>query len=146
MKVSTKGRYGLRVMIELASWFGQGPVLVGTIAENQNISRNYIHILLGGLKAAGLVRAVRGPAGGYELTRDPSKIAVLDIVQALEGNSWPVACVAKQEWCVRSGLCAAQDVWRELAAAMRKVLSDNTLEQLVKKQRAKSEIAMTYDI
>ena len=146
MMVSTKGRYGLRLMIELASRFGQGPVLVGTIAENQGISASYIHILLARLKAAGLVRAFRGPTGGYELTREPTKIAVLDIVHALEGNSWPVACVAKQEWCARSGMCAAQDVWRELAVAMQKVLSDNTLEQLVIRQNRKTKDAATFEI
>ncbi len=146
MMVSTKGRYGLRVMIELASRFGQGPVLVGTIAENQDISRNYIHILLAGLKAAGLVRAFRGPSGGYELTQEPSKIDVLKIVNALEGDSWPVGCVAKQEWCSRSGACAAQDVWRDLAATMRKTLSGHTLEQLVVRQKEKTKESVSFEI
>jgi len=146
MKISTKGRYGLRVMMELATRFGQGPTLVGTIASAQNISGNYIHILLAALKAAGLVRAMRGPMGGYELTCDPGKITTLDVVRALEGHAWPVACVANEDWCSKSKTCAARDVWRELAAAMEKVLSAITLEQLVARQRAKSEQAMMFHI
>ena len=121
MKISTKGRYGLRVMIELASWFGQGPVLVGTIAEKpEHFAELHTYSAKRPQGCRISHELFEGAAGGYELTRDPSKIAVLDIVQTLEGNSWPVACVAKQEWCARSGMCAAQDVWRELAAAMRK--------------------------
>jgi Rrf2 family protein len=146
MKISTKGRYGLRVMMELAARFGQGPVLVGTIAKNQEISSNYIHILLAGLKAAGYVRAVRGPNGGYELTCDPRKITALDVVRALEGCGWPVECVAEEQRCARSKTCAARDVWQELAAAMEKVLSDITLEQLVIRQGAKSEPAAMFHI
>ena len=123
--------------MDLAASFGQGPVLVGSIAKNQEISGNYIRILLAALKATGLVRAVRGPTGGYELAYEPGKITVLDIVRALEGYSWPVACVARDEWCSRSKKCAARDVWEELAVAMEKVLSEITLEELVARQRAK---------
>lgn len=132
--------------MELANRFGRGPVLVATIAANQDISSNYIHILLAALKGAGFVRAVRGPTGGYELTCDPGEITALDIVQALEGHGWAVSCVAKQEWCARSETCAARDLWGELAAAMEKVLSDVTLEELVLRQRAKSENAAMFDI
>jgi Rrf2 family transcriptional regulator, cysteine metabolism repressor len=146
MKISTKGRYGLRVMMELATKFGQGPVLVATIATNQSISGNYIHILLASLKGAGLVRALRGPAGGYELTCDPGEITALDVVRALEGYGWPVSCVSKDKWCAKSKTCAARDLWGELAAAMEKVLSDFTLKDLVTKQRAKSEDAAMFQI
>jgi Rrf2 family protein len=146
MKISTKGRYGLRVMVELATRFGRGPILVPTIAETQNISGNYIHVLLGGLKAAGLVRAVRGPAGGYVLTRHPREITALHVVRALEGQDWPVACVADETLCPRSQTCATRDVWRELAAAMEKVLAGVTLEQLAARQRAKSEKAAMFQI
>jgi len=133
-------------MMELASHFGQGPVFVGTIAKNQDISGNYIHTLLAGLKAAGFVRAVRGPSGGYELTSDPSTISALDVVRALEGYGWPVACVAKKEWCDRSKTCAARDLWTKLGAAMEKVLSEITLEELAVRQRTKSTEAMNFDI
>jgi len=146
MKMSTKGRYGLRVMMELATRFGQGPVLVGTIAAHQDISRNYIHNLVAGLQAAGLVRGLRGPTGGYELTRDPSKITALDVVAALEGPTSPVACVANGQSCSRSPRCAARDVWRDLGAAIEKVLSDVTLAELAERQRAKIEETLLYHI
>ena len=71
MRVSTKGRYGLRIMVELALRHGSGPVLVTTIAQNQDLPGKYIHVLVGGLKAAGLITAVRGPNGGLELARIP---------------------------------------------------------------------------
>lgn len=132
--------------MELATRFGEGPVLVGTIAKSQDISGNYIHILLAGLKAAGFVRAVRGPTGGYELTSNPGNITALDVVRALEGHGWPVACVAREEWCVRSKTCATRDLWSELGAAMEKVLSDITLEQLAARQRTKTAKAMNFDI
>jgi Rrf2 family transcriptional regulator, cysteine metabolism repressor len=146
MKISTKGRYGLRVMMELATKFGQGPVLVGTIATNQSISGNYIHILLASLKGAGLVRSLRGPTGGYELTCDPGEITALDVVRALEGYGWPVACVSKDKWCAQSQTCAARDLWGALAASMEKVLSDVTLKELVMKQCAMSENAAVSPI
>jgi Rrf2 family protein len=91
MKVSTRGRYGLRVMIELAAQYGNGPVLVDGIAKNQEISGKYIHVIVSGLRSAGLVRSVRGPNGGYELTRSPSRITALDVISALEGKSAPAA-------------------------------------------------------
>lgn len=132
--------------MELATWFGQGPVFVGTIATNQDISANYIRILLAALKGSGLVRAVRGPTGGYALTCDPGEITALDVIRALEGHGWPVTCVAQEEWCGRSKTCAARDLWGELGAAMEKVLSDITLKELVARQRAKSEDAGMFHI
>jgi len=92
------------------------------------------------------VRAIRGASGGYELTRHPREITALDVVQALEGRGWPVACVDHGEGCPRSKACAARDVWGELAGAMKKVLSGISLEQLVTRQRAKSEKGMMFHI
>ena len=137
MRMSTRGRYGLRVMMELASHFGRGPMPVDAIAQNQEISGNYIHVLIPGLKSAGLVRAVRGPSGGYELTRDPSSVTALDVISALEGKTAPVECVADSSSCPRASRCAARDMWCEVASAVDGVLSDLTLAQLAMKQRAK---------
>ncbi|MEW6267476.1 MAG: Rrf2 family transcriptional regulator [Thermodesulfobacteriota bacterium] len=146
MKMSTKGRYGLRVMMELANHYGHGPMLVEAIAKNQGISSNYIHLLVTGLKSAGLVRTWRGPSGGYELTKKPSAITALDVVSVLEGRSAPVECVSDASACPRAGRCAARDVWCEVATAMEGVLSKLTLEQLAARQLAKQEEPMTYDI
>lgn len=146
MRMSTKGRYGLRVMLELASHYGMGPLGVDTIAENQGISGKYIHVLVTGLRSAGLLRTVRGPSGGYELAKSPSSITALDIIVALEGECAPVECVRDASQCNRASVCAARDVWCDVAAAIDRVLSDLTLEQLLAKQRAKTAKPLSYCI
>ena len=146
MRMSTKGRYGLRVMMELAGNYGRGPMPVGTIARNQAISGKYIHLLVMGLRLAGLVRTVRGPSGGYELAKPPSSITALDVVSALEGRSAPVECVADASSCPRAGRCAARDVWCDVASAVDGVLSGLTLERLSARQRAKADEPTSYCI
>jgi len=146
MKMSTKGRYGLRVMMELASHFGRGPMPVDAIARNQDISGKYIHQLVMGLRSAGLVRAVRGPCGGYELAKNPSSITALDVISALEGRSTPVECVADASACPRAGRCAARDVWCDVASAVDGVLSGLTLAQLSTRQHAKTDEPPSYCI
>lgn len=146
MRISTKGRYGLRVMMELADHYGRGPMPVDAIAGNQDISGKYIHILVMGLRSAGLVRTVRGPNGGYELTKAPGSITALDVVSALEGKSIPVECVADATSCPRAGRCAARDVWCVVASAVEGVLSGLTLEQLAARQRAKTDESLSYCI
>lgn len=146
MRMSTKGRYGLRAMIELALQAGRGPVLVGTIAENQQISGKYIHVLMGGLKAAGLVRATRGANGGYELARDPATITAYEVVSALEGDLNPVDCLGDPSCCPRTELCAARDLWCELGAAIRDTLSRHTLKSLAERQREKAVGAAGWSI
>ncbi len=146
MKMSTKGRYGLRVMMELAGHYGCGPMPVDTIARNQGISGKYIHILVMGLRSAGLVRTVRGPNGGYELTRAPHAITALDVVTALEGKSAPVECVVDTASCPRTNGCAARDVWCDVAAAIDDVLAALTLEELASRQRYRTEEQPSYCI
>lgn len=146
MKVSTKGRYGLRIMVELALRHGSGPVLVTTIAQSQDLPGKYIHVLVGGLKAAGLVTAVRGPNGGLELAREPARITALDIVEALEGRLAPVDCAAEGGTCGRSGDCVARDVWTDLAEAMAAALRQHTLADLAAKARARLDQGDGYVI
>jgi Rrf2 family cysteine metabolism transcriptional repressor len=146
MRMSTKGRYGLRLMMELASGYGRGPMLADAIAKNQTISSKYIHLLANGLRAAGLLRAVRGPSGGYELARAPSAITALEVIEALEGPNAPLECVEDATSCDRASGCAARDLWCDVAIAMDKVLSGITLEQLVARQRAKLNTCANYEI
>ncbi|MDD5306189.1 MAG: Rrf2 family transcriptional regulator [Deltaproteobacteria bacterium] len=146
MKVSTKGRYGLRVMLELALQHGQGPVLVDTIARNQEISGKYIHNLVAGLKSAGLVRTVRGPSGGYVLAHDPKDITIRQVFEALEGKVSPVACVNDRGSCTRADHCAARDLWGDLAEAMDGVLEKVTLAELATRQRVKNDGPTSYQI
>ena len=145
MRMSTKGRYGLRVMLELAKHHGQGPVSVDLIAKNQGISQNYIHVLVQGLKAAGLVRTARGPGGGYELARPPSGVTALDVVRALEGDAELVECVQDVASCPRGETCVVRELWGEVGAAIKRVLGV-TLEQLVERDRMRAEEVVTYFI
>ncbi len=135
MKMSTRGRYGLRVMLELALRIGRGPVPVEEIAEAQGISGHYIHLLVPVLRRAGLVRTVRGPKGGCVLSRPPSAITLLEVVEAVEGKTAPVECVTDPASCGKSGACAARDIWSEVAGAMAGVLGRTTLEEFAARQR-----------
>jgi len=146
MKMSTKGRYGLRVMMELAANHGRGPMPVDAIAANQGISRKYIHFLMTGLKSAGLIRPVRGPNGGFELTRDPASISALDVVSVLEGWKAPVECVVDAGSCPRSGRCATREVWCDVADAVNRVLSGRSLAELSAKQRTLGDGPADYCI
>ena len=146
MKISTKGRYGLRVIMELARNYGQGPLSADIISQNQDISKKYIHLIVMELKSTGLIRAVRGPGGGYELAKTPSSITAMDVFSALEGRILPVDCVAEASACRRAERCAARDVWCDLAVAAERVLSEITLQQLSAKQLAKECAAINYYI
>lgn len=134
MRMSTKGRYGLRLMVSLATHYGDGPVGVDTVVDEQGISANYIHVLMGGLKTAGLVRSIRGPNGGYELARSPAEITAFDIVTVLEGDIMPVECVTEPSSCPRAATCPTREVWRQVSDSMDGVLKGLTVEALVQKQ------------
>ncbi len=145
-KMSTKGRYGLRVTTELAGHYGRGPMAVDAIAKSQDVSGKYIHVLAMSLRSAGLVRTVRGPGGGYELARKPDSITALDVVSALEGSCAPVECVVDPTSCPRADWCAARDVWCDVASAVDAVLSGVTLERLSARQHAKKREPLGYCI
>ena len=134
MRVSTRGRYGLRAMFELARDFGEAPVLLSTVAERQGLSRKYLHTLLTTLKSAGLVRSVRGARGGFLLARRPAEITLSEIVRALEGPFSLMDCVADQTVCDRVNRCPTRQVWQELSDAVENMLDNVTLEDLVTRQ------------
>ena len=146
MRISTKGRYGLRVMLELSLREGHGPVMMSAIAENQDLSRKYLHNLLTSLKAAGLVRSVRGAGGGYVLARPPAKILVSDVVRALEGSFSPVDCIDDSTLCTRSSACVTREVWQKLGTAMEEVLSSITVEYLANLQKERNTDHLMYYI
>jgi Rrf2 family protein len=133
-------------MIELASQYGMGPAMVDTIANNQGISKKYIHQLIIRLKSAGLVRSVRGPKGGYELTKDPEKITALEVVEVMEGRISAVECVADSSICSRSGACVTRPIWCEVTAAIDHVLGDVNLKQLASRQRSGQPAVGDYQI
>jgi Rrf2 family protein len=136
-KLSTKGRYGLRAMIELAGSPENEPVLMGKIAERQGFSRKYLHALLTSLKEAGLVQSIRGSRGGYLLARSADEIRISDVVEALEGPLAIVDCLNRDDICSRTDDCLARGMWKELNTVMAGVLTNTTLADLTNKKKEK---------
>jgi Rrf2 family protein len=146
LKITTKGHYGLRIMMELAFAWGTGPVLVENISKRQGISGKYIHVLMLSLKNTGLARAIRGPNGGYLLTRAPAEVTVSEIIHAMEGSNYPLECVGDKSQCTRSQACAANELWTRIYHETEKILSGVTLQDLIDRQRALSEPQVEYQI
>ncbi len=138
MKVSTKGRYGLRVMLELALYYGKGPAIMAEIEKTQGISRKYMHSILTTLKSAGLVRAIRGAGGGFVLAKEPKEINVHEIVEALEGPFDFTECVGSESFCDKSQECVTRDVWNDVGRAVKEVLTKTKLDELVRRHEEKS--------
>ena len=124
-------------MVDLAQNFGQGPVLVRSIAERQEISSKYLHALLATLKSAKLVRSIRGSGGGYTLARPPAEIRLNEIVEALEGPFAVVDCVLDEDLCSRRPFCATRDIWKDLSETLESKLSAITLDVLLLNQQDK---------
>ena len=115
MKLSTKGRYGLRAMIELAVSYGEDSLPLQTVAARQNISEGYLEQIMAKLKKAGLVKSIRGANGGYFLARDPGEISVGDILRALEGDLRAATCSAQTgEGCANQDICVSRYVWEKI--------------------------------
>jgi len=146
MKLSTRGRYGTRALLDLALHQEEEPVLLKNIAQRQQISLLYLEHLITPLIAGGIVRSTRGVRGGISLVKPPEEIRLSEVVQLLEGSIAPVECVNNPEICARSQLCATRDIWGELKKAMNGVLESTTLRDLVERQKRKEhpEEAMYY--
>jgi Rrf2 family cysteine metabolism transcriptional repressor len=146
MKLSTRTRYGMRAVLELALRQGEGPVFLKDIAREQEISLPYLEHLVAPLIAAGIVRSAKGPRGGVFLARDPAGIKLSEITLVLEGSVAPVECVNDPSVCLRSSSCVTRDVWAQLKAVMDGVLDAMTLQDLVEKHRQKGrqDPAMYY--
>ncbi|MDR1701216.1 MAG: Rrf2 family transcriptional regulator [Sporomusaceae bacterium] len=134
MKFSTKGRYGIATMYDLAMHNGQGPISLKSIAQRQIISENYLEQLIGMLRKAGYVKSARGAQGGYSLAKDPSEISVGDIIKAMEGPIAPVDCLlvenADSAACNRVGICVARGVLSKVRDSINDVLDSVTLADL----------------
>jgi Rrf2 family protein len=130
MKVSTRGRYGLRAMIELAKNENSGAIPLRIIAERQDISEQYLEQLFVNLRNAGLVKSVRGANGGYLLKGSAEDITVREILIALEGPINIVDCVADESLCDFSNKCATHELWIELREQISDLLGNITLEDL----------------
>jgi Rrf2 family protein len=128
MKLSTRSRYGLRLLIELAKHRGEGPVFLGDVGRNQRISEKYLSKLVMPLKAAGYLRSSRGTGGGFVLARAPASISLLGVVEALEGGLSIIDCTGDPACCDRSVECTTRAIWGGLEAAMRGYLAKLSLE------------------
>jgi Rrf2 family transcriptional regulator, cysteine metabolism repressor len=137
MKLSTRTRYGMRALLDLAMNNTGSPIQLKDIATRQNISLSYLEHLIIPLISAGVVRSTRGAKGGIELAKSPRSIALKDILEVLEGPLAPVDCLKDSNCCSRSKHCATRDVWDDLKKAMQNVLESNTLDDLVTRQKAK---------
>ena len=138
MKLSTRGRYGVRFMFDLATHYGKGPIYLKDIAQRQGISEKYLWHLVTPLKSAGLITAVRGAKGGYYLSRSPQDINLMDIVRTLEGPICFVDCVENSSLCNRADGCISREVWDEVSRKVGEILSGITLENLMERQRSKT--------
>ena len=132
MKLSTRSRYGTRLVLDMAKRYDQGPIRLSDIARRQNISIKYLEHLIRPLKKAAYVQSVRGPKGGHFLVTPPDKISIGDIVSVLEGGIELTACTADPQTCERSDDCATRIVWHEATRAMVQRLSQITVSDLMK--------------
>ncbi len=146
MKLSTRGQYGTRALLELALHQGEGPILLRDIAQRQQIPLKYLEHLITPLVAGGMVRSTRGARGGVLLAKPSEEIKLSEVIQLLEGSIALVDCVNNPGICSRSKLCVTRDIWGELKEAMNGVLESTTLQDLVERHKKKEqpEQAMYY--
>jgi len=145
VKLSTKGRYGVRLMFDLALHYGEGTVSLKDVAKRQGISEKYLWHLIPPLKHAGLIYSTRGSQGGYVLAKPPHLISLKEILLVLEGSMCLVDCTEQPSLCKRASGCVAREVWTEVADKMLRALESFTLEEMLEKERGKQE-AITYSI
>jgi Rrf2 family protein len=148
MKISTKGRYGLRAMIDLAANGTSGiPVFLSDIAKRQGVSEKYLEHIFSSLHKGGIVKAQRGRKGGYLLSRAADQITLNDIITVLEGPCDLVDCVSDTAVCFKSDTCVTRDIWGRLGSKIQEVLSGYTLASLVEMQQLKGrQDSMMYYI
>jgi len=147
MKISTKTRYGVQAMVDLALHTGTKPVLVKEIARRQRVSERYLEHLMLTMKKAGFIRSQVGAKGGYFLARDPAKITVREIVEVFEGSLAPVDCAHAASSCPRSAVCATREVWCSVRDTLARLLDATTVASLVRRHQEKEAgSAAMYEI
>lgn len=137
MKLSTKGRYGLRALIDLAMYSEAEAVSISSISSRQSISESYLEQLVAKLRRAGLVVSIRGAGGGYKLAKPASEISVGDILRALEGNLEAVDCsgLKEENGCQGADVCVTKYVWKRINESITHAVDDMKLDQLVKESK-----------
>jgi len=141
MKISTKGRYALRLMLDLALQDPQAFINIKSISQRQEISEKYLEQIINQLSKNNMVISARGAQGGYKLAREPKDYTIGKILRATEGSLAPVTCLEKNHpICDRAAACATLDLWVEIQNAINKVVDNRTLQDLVDRQKKKEEI------
>jgi Rrf2 family protein len=133
MKLTTRGEYSTRLMMELALNYGKGPMLLKNISNTQDISLKYLGQLIIPLKIAGLLKSTRGSHGGHLLSRPPGKIKLIEILEASEGSLYITECIENPDICDRSKNCVARKIWQEASEAFLKVFRSITLKDVIDK-------------
>ena len=136
MRLTTKGRFAVTAMIDLAMRDGQGPVTLAGISDRQKISLSYLEQLFGKLRRSGLVESVRGPGGGYSLARKSNDVSVADIIVAVDEPIDATQCGGKED-CLDDHRCMTHDLWAQLNERVFDFLGSVTLHDLVEQQKTK---------
>ena len=144
MKLSTRARYGIRAILELAGNYKKGPLQIKTVAQRQDISVKYLEQLMTVLKSGGFITSIRGPKGGYILAKDPNRIKLSDVFNCLEGPVVTAECLQNQTYCERTADCVTRQVWAQVQQAIISVLESITLQDLV--DRTKKDKMLYYQI
>jgi Rrf2 family cysteine metabolism transcriptional repressor len=136
MNISTKGRYGLRAVLDLATNYHDKPIVLSSIAERQQLSEGYLEQLMVPMKKAGIINSARGAQGGYYLARDPRDITVGEVFRALEGPLALVACISEKngEYCQRKDACGSAFIWEEIQLAISDILDKYSIYDLISKE------------
>lgn len=129
--LSTKLRYGIRALVELARRSGKKPVSLVTLSSGQDISQKYLESIFRGFQKAGITRSVRGPKGGYLLNTDPDKLTVMEIMKALEGPLDIIDCLHDTSVCGKTVRCCSRKLWGDLETCISGFLESRTLKDLI---------------
>ncbi len=135
LRLSTKGQYGVRAMFEIAKGYNSGPVTIKAISKEQEVSVAYLEQILNKLRKAGLIVSVKGPGGGYVLSRDPEKISIGVILRELEGPVAITSCLDPTEGCMRVDGCVTHLLWKALGENIKAFLDNMTLRDLLKSNK-----------
>jgi Rrf2 family protein len=140
IRLSTKGRYGTRLMLNLAHHYhnGRESIILKSISDEEDISIRYLEQIIIPLKISRLVKSIRGAGGGYILARHPSEIKLREILMALEGACCLVECVDDEDYCDKINVCAAYDIWKDASALLKDYFENTTLENLVEISKKKN--------
>ncbi len=144
MKLTMRGDYGLRAMLDMAAYYGQGLVESADIASRQFIPEQYLDQILVALRKEGLIKSVRGPKGGHMLARPPAQITMAQVMNALEGYVPPMECLPNPDFCKLSPGCALREVWQKLDVMTQQVLNMTTIEELAQRHKIENTETMYY--